>query len=213
MAAYIQAALCLSYRSSWRYMIGQAGWEHVLSFPGWCVWEVFLIWSRNVLLRKHNSGPGLSVPRWACHSQGLAPNTQEYWSGLPCPPPGDLSDPGIERTSAALVGRFFTIEPPEKPSYLATPRYISMCWTYIFISLMGLWVHRTFSILSSEIYWNSVKTCYWNDSSIKLFWIHTKVIRQHEMGSFYTFSQREPWPNSKKSSSKKTWAEAIKVKP
>ena len=25
MAAYIQAVLCLSYRSSWRYMIGQAG--------------------------------------------------------------------------------------------------------------------------------------------------------------------------------------------
>ena len=23
-------------------------------------------------------------------------NTQEYWSELPCPPPGDLSDPGIE---------------------------------------------------------------------------------------------------------------------
>ena len=24
---------------------------------------------------------------------------QEYWSGLPCPPPGDLSDPGIKLTS------------------------------------------------------------------------------------------------------------------
>ena len=36
---------------------------------------------------------------------------QEYWSGLPCPPPGDLSDPGIEPTSLrspALVGGFFT---------------------------------------------------------------------------------------------------------
>jgi len=26
---------------------------------------------------------------------------QEYWSGLPCPPPGDLLDPGIEPTSLA----------------------------------------------------------------------------------------------------------------
>ena len=26
---------------------------------------------------------------------------QEYWSGLPCPPPGDLPDPGIEPTSPA----------------------------------------------------------------------------------------------------------------
>ena len=24
---------------------------------------------------------------------------QEYWSGLPCPPPGDLPDPGIEPSS------------------------------------------------------------------------------------------------------------------
>ena len=38
---------------------------------------------------------------------------QEYWSGLPFPPPGDLPDPGIELTSLvspALVGRFFTTE-------------------------------------------------------------------------------------------------------
>ena len=27
---------------------------------------------------------------------------QEYWSGLPCPPPGDLPNPGIELTSPAL---------------------------------------------------------------------------------------------------------------
>ena len=26
---------------------------------------------------------------------------QEYWNALPCPPPGDLSDPGIEPTSPA----------------------------------------------------------------------------------------------------------------
>ena len=27
---------------------------------------------------------------------------QEYWSGLPFPPPGDLPDPGIETGSPAL---------------------------------------------------------------------------------------------------------------
>ena len=27
---------------------------------------------------------------------------QEYWSGLPCPPPGVLSDPGIKPGSPAL---------------------------------------------------------------------------------------------------------------
>ena len=37
---------------------------------------------------------------------------QEYWSGLPCPPPGDLPNPGIKPASLispALVGLFFTI--------------------------------------------------------------------------------------------------------
>ena len=33
---------------------------------------------------------------------------QEYWSGLLCPPPGDLPNPGIKLESPALVGRFFT---------------------------------------------------------------------------------------------------------
>ena len=36
---------------------------------------------------------------------------QEYWSGLPCPLPGDLSNLGIEPASLmspALAGRFFT---------------------------------------------------------------------------------------------------------
>ena len=43
---------------------------------------------------------------------------QEYWSGLPCPPPGDLPDPRIEPvslTSPALAGRFFTASLPRKP--------------------------------------------------------------------------------------------------
>ena len=35
---------------------------------------------------------------------------QEYWSGLPFPSPGDLPNPGIESTSPALAGGFFTTE-------------------------------------------------------------------------------------------------------
>ena len=39
--------------------------------------------------------------------------SQEYWSELTFPPPGDLPDPGIEPASPALAGGFFTTEPPE----------------------------------------------------------------------------------------------------
>ena len=43
---------------------------------------------------------------------------QEYWSGLPFPPPGNLLNPGIEPkslASPALASRFFTTVPPGKP--------------------------------------------------------------------------------------------------
>ena len=36
---------------------------------------------------------------------------QEYWSGLPCPPPGDLPDPGIEPGSPALQADSLPSEP------------------------------------------------------------------------------------------------------
>ena len=48
-------------------------------------------------------------------SMGFSQYSQEYWSALPCPPPGDLPDPGIECRSPvcpALAAGFFTTEPP-----------------------------------------------------------------------------------------------------
>ena len=41
---------------------------------------------------------------------------QEYWSGLPCPPPRDLPNPGIEPRSPALQVDSLPSEPPEKPT-------------------------------------------------------------------------------------------------
>ena len=41
----------------------------------------------------------------------LGLSRQGYWSGSPCPPPGDLPNPGIKHVSLmspALAGRFFT---------------------------------------------------------------------------------------------------------
>ena len=56
----------------------------------------------------------LFVTHWTAACQAplsMGFSRQEYWSGLPCPPPGDIPDPVIEPTSLmspALVGRFFT---------------------------------------------------------------------------------------------------------
>ena len=38
-----------------------------------------------------------TIARQAPLSKGFS--RQEYWTGLPCPPPGDLPDPGIEPVS------------------------------------------------------------------------------------------------------------------
>ena len=40
---------------------------------------------------------------------------QEYWSGLPCPPPGHLSNPGIEHRFPTLQVDSLPSEPPVKP--------------------------------------------------------------------------------------------------
>ena len=48
---------------------------------------------------------------------------QEYWSGRPHPPPGDLPYPGIEPTSLmspALAGGFFTTSTTCVPVYVRT---------------------------------------------------------------------------------------------
>ena len=59
------------------------------------------------------SGVQLFVASWTVVIQAppsMGFSRQEYWSGLPCPPPGNISNPGIEPTtpaSPALAGGFF----------------------------------------------------------------------------------------------------------
>ena len=53
----------------------------------------------------------LFATSWTVAHQALLSvgfSKQEYWSGLPFPPPGDLPDPGIEPESPVLAGGFFT---------------------------------------------------------------------------------------------------------
>ena len=55
-----------------------------------------------------------SLQSWQA-PQSMRFSRQEYWSGLPCPPPGDLPDPGIEPMSPALQADSLPSEPPGKP--------------------------------------------------------------------------------------------------
>ena len=49
---------------------------------------------------------------------------QEYWTGLPFPSPGYFPTGGMEPTSPALAGRFFTTEPLGKPWKCCTEGFI-----------------------------------------------------------------------------------------
>ena len=71
----------------------------------------------------HYSHVQLFVTPWTVAHQApltMGFSRQEYWSGLPCPPPGDLPDPGIQPVSPEFAGGFFTTEPPEKPTASVT---------------------------------------------------------------------------------------------
>ena len=74
-----------------------------------------------MLLFSHSVMSDSSATPWTIAFQdplSLGFTRQEYWSGLPFPPPGDLPNRGIKPASPALEGGFFTIEPlsPVKPT-------------------------------------------------------------------------------------------------
>ena len=59
-----------------------------------------------------------ATPWTAAHQAPLSMggfSRQEYWSGLPCPPPGELPNPRIEPRSPALQADSLPAGPPGKP--------------------------------------------------------------------------------------------------
>ena len=59
-------------------------------------------------LRPHGLYPARLLCPWGF-------SKPEYWSGLPCPPPGDLPNPGIKPRSPALKADSLPSDPPGKP--------------------------------------------------------------------------------------------------
>ena len=80
----------------------------------------------------------LSVTLWTVALQvplSMGFSRQEYWTGFPCPPPGVLSEPGIEPTSLttpALIGCFFTSSTigEAQNCCMAKPKYKKGWWIW-----------------------------------------------------------------------------------
>ena len=75
--------------------------------------STFSTYSLHVCMLSHFSRAWLFAAPWTVARQGplsMGFPRQEYWSGLPYPPPGDLPHPGTEpmSPSPALAGRIFT---------------------------------------------------------------------------------------------------------
>ena len=77
---------------------------------------------------------------------------QEYWSGLPFRPAGDLPDPEIEPRSPALQADSLPSEPPGKPSL--THYLHSVCY-----SLGNFWF-RECNEGARRLLWNSKRDLY-----------------------------------------------------
>ena len=72
---------------------------------------------------------------------------QKYWSGLPCPSPGDLPNPGIKSRSPTLQAVSLPSEPPGKPfsilSNILLYEYITFC----------LFIHKLIDIRAISTFW------------------------------------------------------------
>ena len=122
--------------------------------------------SRDRTLVSHIAGGFFTV--WATRE------AQEYWSCLPCPPPGNLSDTGIEPTSlVSCVGRwvfgffFFTTSATWEAQFLFWALYKSKLWASLFKSEMNKFAFTVYnnywfivSIVRQILFLNSCWLCH-----------------------------------------------------
>ena len=99
----------------------------------------------------------MSNSLWIQVPQSMGFSRQEYWSGLPFPYPGDLPDPGIERSSPSLWAEALPSEAPgkftEQPGYELMRSYFiwwnsaSFPLLHVLSPKMVLWVFIVHCVL------------------------------------------------------------------
>ena len=84
-----------------------------------CSFHPRTVWFCVVLTRVRLCATPWTVACQSALSMGFS--RQEYWSGLPFPPPGDLPHPGIEPGSPSLWADALLSEPPGKSQFYSWP--------------------------------------------------------------------------------------------
>ena len=89
---------------------------------------------------------------------------QEYWSGLPLPPPRDLPDPRIKSVSPALASGFFTTAPSNWSENISVVSWfiekLSVLWTWSLLCfykfswiLLKLWSFEKIIRILTGMFW------------------------------------------------------------
>ena len=107
---------------------------------------------------------------------------QEYWNGLPCPPPGDLPNPGMEPWSPTLQEGSSPSEPPGKPIMVAaqiwTSDNVAQNYTYTCICTHTFTsVCQTDGIRISSVHCANVKSL-----AFYILWYLSKMLSLEETG-------------------------------
>ena len=95
---------------------------HYLIFGCCLKYRLSVVLAKCIL--SHFSSVWLFVTPWTVAHQAplsLGFSRQKYWSGLTCPPLGDIPDPWIQPTSPALTGRFLPLNVSNKCSQKHLP--------------------------------------------------------------------------------------------
>ena len=107
-----QNYVCLTVMPLWRWKceINKRPGQEIQGFITWEFWDILIL----ACMVNHFSPVQVFETLWTIvHQAPLSKgfSRQEYWSGLSCPPPGNLPKPGIKPrslTSPALAAGFFT---------------------------------------------------------------------------------------------------------
>ena len=162
-----------------------------------------ILWNahHNVCVRSVPSVVSTSLRARLLCPQGFS--RQDYWSGLPCPHPGHLPNPGIEPASPSLQADSLPTEPPGKPhhhskfsQYPSPPQshiFFLLWWEFFKIySDSNFQIHTPVLLTMITIHYGFYSCRYFSHINISsLRGVNVSVFHSAHSGSVKTFD----WSN------------------